>query len=48
MLDLTVVIVNYRCWDMLSKCLESLHKQSLPIKKVVVADNFSNDGASFF
>jgi len=44
MLDLTVVIVNYRCWDMLSKCLESLHKQSLPIKKVVVADNFSNDG----
>jgi len=44
MLDLTVVIVNYRCWDMLSKCLESLNKQSLSIKKVVVADNFSNDG----
>ena len=44
MLNLTVVIVNYRCWDMLSKCLESLRRQSTPIMKVVVADNFSNDG----
>lgn len=44
MLDLTVVIVNYRCWDMLSKCLKSLDKQTVPIKKVIVSDNFSNDG----
>tara|TARA_B100000767_G_scaffold209460_1_gene196421 strand:+ start:9554 stop:10453 length:900 start_codon:yes stop_codon:yes gene_type:complete len=44
MLDLSVVIVNYRCWDVLSKCLESLEKQTISIKKVIVTDNFSNDG----
>ena len=44
MLDLTIVIVNYRCWNMLSKCLESLAKQTVKIKKVIVTDNFSNDG----
>ena len=43
MLDLTVVIVNYRCWDTLSICLESLKNQSVKIKKVIVVDNFSND-----
>ncbi len=43
MLDLTVVIVNYRCWDTLSICLESLKNQSVKIKKIIVVDNFSND-----
>lgn len=44
MLDLTIVIVNYRCWDKLSICLDSLKKHTVPIKRVVVTDNYSNDG----
>ncbi len=44
MLDLTIIIVNYRCWDKLSICLDSLKEHSTPIKKVMVIDNFSNDG----
>lgn len=43
MLDLTIVIVNYRCWDKLFICLKSLENQSAKIKKVIVVDNFSND-----
>ena len=44
MLDLSIVIVNYRCWDKLADCLKSIKTQSINIKKVIVVDNFSNDG----
>ena len=44
MLDLSIVIVNYRCWDKLAVCLKSIKMQSVTIKKVIVVDNFSNDG----
>jgi GT2 family glycosyltransferase len=44
MLDLSIVIVNYRCWDKLAVCLKSIKMQSVTIRKVIVVDNFSNDG----
>lgn len=44
MLDLSIVIVNYRCWDKLAVCLKSVKMQSVSIRKVIVVDNFSNDG----
>ena len=44
MLNISVVIVNYRCWDKLSVCLQSLKTQSVMINKVIVVDNFSDDG----
>ena len=39
-LNLTIVIVNYRSWDSLSLCLNSINKKC---KEVVVVDNYSND-----
>ena len=44
MLDLSIVIVNYRCWDKLKVCLKSIKMQSIPLAKIIVVDNFSNDG----
>ena len=44
MLDLSIVIVNYRCWDKLAVCLKSIKMQSMPISKIIFFDNFSNDG----
>ena len=39
-LNLTIVIVNYRSWDSLILCLNSIYKKC---NKVVVVDNYSND-----
>tara|TARA_B100000941_G_scaffold284244_1_gene254770 strand:+ start:845 stop:1753 length:909 start_codon:yes stop_codon:yes gene_type:complete len=39
-LDLTIIIVNYRSWDSLSLCLNSIYKKC---NKVLVVDNYSND-----
>ena len=39
-LDLTIIIVNYRSWDSLSLCLDSIYKKC---NKVLVVDNYSND-----
>ena len=39
-LNLTIVIVNYKSWDSLSLCLNSINKKC---NKVVVVDNYSND-----
>jgi GT2 family glycosyltransferase len=45
--DLSIVIVNYRCWDRLSSCLASLDpllRGSAPANEIVVVDNVSGDG----
>ena len=44
MLDLSIVIVNYRSWDKLTLCLDSLLAQGTSIKEIIVSDNFSDDG----
>ena len=44
MLNLSVVIVNYRSWSKLECCLISIDQQKQKVKKVIVVDNQSNDG----
>lgn len=47
--DLSIVIVNYKTWENLSLCLESILKQSEIEIKVIVVDNNSKDNQiSFF
>lgn len=46
MIDISVVIVNYKSWDALTECLESLvniHSNRFSFETIVV-DNYSNDG----
>lgn len=46
MIDISVVIVNYKSWDALKECLESLntiHSNRFSFETIVV-DNCSNDG----
>ena len=44
MLDLSIVIVNYRSWLKLDSCLLSIKQQKQKVKQVIIVDNFSNDG----
>jgi GT2 family glycosyltransferase len=44
MLSLSIIIVNYRCWDRLAKCLNSIAGQEMTDLEVIIVDNFSNDG----
>ena len=44
MLDLAIVIVNYRSWPKLEGCLSSLDHQKEKAEKVIVVDNRSDDG----
>ena len=44
MLNLSVVIVNYRSWSKLEGCLLSIDQQRQKVKKVIVVDNQSDDG----
>jgi len=44
MLDLSIVIVNYRSWPKLKGCLSSLDHQTEKAEKVIVVDNRSDDG----
>lgn len=40
-----IVILNFRTPEMTLNCLDSLSKQITPEEKVLVVDNFSNDGS---
>jgi len=44
--DLSVIIVNYRCWDKLAQCLDSLTaiSETSVSFEVIVVDNASEDG----
>ena len=44
MLDIAIVIVNYRSWSKLEGCLSSLYHQTKKADKVIVVDNLSEDG----
>ncbi len=46
MVKLSVIIVNYRGWGPLSRCLEALNclKDADFSSEVIIVDNFSNDG----
>ena len=42
--DFSIIIVNYRSWEKLNKCLNSIFKQKLLPSNTIVVDNYSNDG----
>ena len=44
MLDLSIVIVNYRSWARIESCLQSLVQQTDLAQEIIVVDNYSNDG----
>ena len=44
-IDLSIVIVNYKCWEVLARCLESFIKYKPHISyEIIVVDNDSQDG----
>lgn len=45
-MDVSIIIVNYRSWNALNECLESINKIKTPkiIFEVIIVDNFSDDG----
>ncbi len=43
--DLSIIIVNYKCWEVLTKCLESFNKYKPSTSyEIIVVDNDSQDG----
>jgi len=43
--DLSIIIVNYRCWEVLANCIESFNKHKPNISyEIIVVDNDSQDG----
>lgn len=43
-MDVSVIIVNYNTYRLLSECLETLYAQTIGIQfEVIVVDNASND-----
>ena len=43
LIDLTIIIVNYKSWEKLEQCLESIKNQKNITIQTIVVDNFSND-----
>ena len=44
-IDLSIIIVNYKCWEVLAKCIESFSKyKPLTNYEIIVVDNDSQDG----
>ncbi|MGB1972196.1 MAG: glycosyltransferase family 2 protein [Flavobacteriaceae bacterium] len=43
-LPLSIIIVNYKSWNNIDRCLESLAQQKAVAQEVIVVDNASNDG----
>lgn len=44
MTSLSIIIVNYKSWSVLEKCLESILSQGINDIEVIIVDNNSNDG----
>ena len=42
-IDLTIIIVNYKSWSKLKNCIKSIQNQSHINTQIIVVDNFSND-----
>jgi GT2 family glycosyltransferase len=44
-IDLSIIIVNYKCWDALTRCIESFNKYKPRTSyEIIVVDNDSQDG----
>jgi N-acetylglucosaminyl-diphospho-decaprenol L-rhamnosyltransferase len=42
---LSVIIVSYNAWDLLDRCLRSIHEHTTLKPEVIVVDNHSSDGS---
>lgn len=42
------VVVTYNRLDLLKECIDALEKQTYKINKIIIVDNFSNDGTRSF
>lgn len=45
---INAVIVTYNRIDLLKECIASLENQTYPLNKIIIVDNFSNDGTREF
>ena len=44
-IDLSIIIVNYKCWDVLARCIDSFNKYKPHTSyEIIVVDNDSQDG----
>jgi GT2 family glycosyltransferase len=44
-IDLSIIIVNYKCWEVLTRCIESFNKYKPHTNyEIIVVDNDSQDG----
>jgi len=44
-IDLSIIIVNYKCWDVLTRCIDSFNKYKPHTSyEIIVVDNDSQDG----
>ena len=44
-IDLSIIIVNYKCWDVLARCVDSFNKYKPHTSyEIIVVDNDSQDG----
>ena len=44
-IDLSIIIVNYKCWEVLTRCIESFNKYKPHTSyEIIVVDNDSQDG----
>jgi GT2 family glycosyltransferase len=44
-IDLSIIIVNYKCWDVLTRCIDSFNKYKPHSSyEIIVVDNDSQDG----
>jgi len=44
-IDLSIIIVNYKCWDVLTRCIDSFNKYKPHTNyEIIIVDNDSQDG----
>ena len=44
MMNISVVIISFNCWELLNACLKSLYASDASFKEVIIIDNASSDG----
>ena len=41
--ELSIIIVNYKSWSVLEKCIESISSQNINNNEIIIVDNNSDD-----
>ncbi len=42
-IDISVLIISFNCWDLLDACLKSIYSSEDPFKEIIIVDNNSAD-----